>query len=223
MASILLVEDADRIASFVVKGLQSHGFDCTRATSGEEALSLISAVGFDLVILDIGLPGIDGFEVLRTMRGQGFDVPVIVLTARDSVDNTVASFTGGADDYMGKPFSFDELLARVKIRLRKTPGSSSGAETLEVGSVSLDVRSRRVTRAGEEHDLTTREFGILEFLMRHPGQVVSREQLLSRVWSYDHDPQSNVVDVYIRYLRSKLGSEVIETVRGVGYRMLPTI
>lgn len=223
MASILLVEDADRIASFVVKGLQSHGFDCTRATSGEEALSLISAVGFDLVILDIGLPGIDGFEVLRTMRGQGFDVPVIVLTARDSVDNTVASFTGGADDYMGKPFSFDELLARVKIRLRKTPGSSSGAETLEVGSVSLDVRSRTVTRAGEEHDLTTREFGILEFLMRHPGQVVSREQLLSRVWSYDHDPQSNVVDVYIRYLRSKLGSEVIETVRGVGYRMLPTI
>lgn len=223
MASILLVEDADRIASFVVKGLQSHGFDCTRATSGEEALSLISAVGFDLVILDIGLPGIDGFEVLRTMRGQGFDVPVIVLTARDSVDNTVASFTGGADDYMGKPFSFDELLARVKIRLRKTPGSSSGAETLELGSVSLDVRSRRVTRAGEEHDLTTREFGILEFLMRHPGQVVSREQLLSRVWSYDHDPQSNVVDVYIRYLRSKLGSEVIETVRGVGYRMLPTI
>jgi len=223
MASILLVEDADRIASFVVKGLQSHGFDCTRATSGEEALSLISAVGFDLVILDIGLPGIDGFEVLRTMRGQGFDVPVIVLTARDSVDNTVASFTGGADDYMGKPFSFDELLARVKIRLRKTPGSSSGAETIEVGSVSLDVRSRRVTRAGEEHDLTTREFGILEFLMRHPGQVVSREQLLSRVWSYDHDPQSNVVDVYIRYLRSKLGSEVIETVRGVGYRMLPTI
>lgn len=223
MASILLVEDADRIASFVVKGLQSHGFDCTRATSGEEALSLISAVGFDLVILDIGLPGIDGFEVLRTMRGQGFDVPVIVLTARDSVDNTVASFTGGADDYMGKPFSFDELLARVKIRLRKTPGYSSGAETLELGSVSLDVRSRRVTRAGEEHDLTTREFGILEFLMRHPGQVVSREQLLSRVWSYDHDPQSNVVDVYIRYLRSKLGSEVIETVRGVGYRMLPTI
>lgn len=223
MASILLVEDADRIASFVVKGLQSHGFDCTRATSGEEALSLISAVGFDLVILDIGLPGIDGFEVLRTMRGQGFDVPVIVLTARDSVDNTVASFTGGADDYMGKPFSFDELLARVKIRLRKTPGSSSEAETLEIGSVSLDVRSRRVTRAGEEHDLTTREFGILEFLMRHPGQVVSREQLLSRVWSYDHDPQSNVVDVYIRYLRSKLGSEVIETVRGVGYRMLPTI
>jgi DNA-binding response OmpR family regulator len=223
MASILLVEDADRIASFVVKGLQSHGFDCTRATSGEEALSLVSAVGFDLVILDIGLPGIDGFEVLRTMRGQGFDVPVIVLTARDSVDNTVASFTGGADDYMGKPFSFDELLARVKIRLRKTSGSSSGDETLEVGSVSLDVRSRRVTRAGEEHDLTTREFGILEFLMRHPGQVVSREQLLSRVWSYDHDPQSNVVDVYIRYLRSKLGSEVIETVRGVGYRMLPTI
>lgn len=223
MASILLVEDADRIASFVVKGLQSQGFDCTRVNSGEEALKLVNAAEFDLVILDIGLPGMDGFEVLRSMRGQGFDVPVIVLTARDSVDNTVASFAGGADDYMGKPFSFDELLARVKTRIRKSSVSSEISETLQVGSVSLDVRARKVTRAGEEHELTTREFGILEFLMKHPGQVISREQLLSRVWSYDHDPQSNVVDVYIRYLRAKLGTDAIQTVRGVGYRMLSSI
>lgn len=223
MASILLVEDADRIASFVVKGLQAHGFECARVNSGEEALKLISVADFDLVILDIGLPGIDGFEVLRTMRGQGFDTPVIVLTARDSVDNTVASFAGGADDYMGKPFSFDELLARVRTRIRKTASQKSSEQLLEVGSVSLNLLTRKASRDGNEHELTAREFGILEFLMGHPGQVISREQLLSRVWSYDHDPESNVVDVYVRYLRQKLGSDVIQTVRGIGYRLPTTI
>lgn len=223
MASILLVEDADRIASFVVKGLQAHGFDCTRTQTGEEALRLIAAADFDLVILDIGLPGIDGFEVLRTMRGQGFDVPVIVLTARDSVDNTVASFAGGADDYMGKPFSFDELLARVKTRIRRSAPLISSEQVLEVGTLKLNLLTRRASRGAEEHELTSREFGILEVLMSHPGQVISREQLLSRVWSYDHDPESNVVDVYIRYLRKKLGEDVVQTVRGVGYRILPTV
>lgn len=223
MAAILLVEDADRIASFVVKGLQAHGFDCTRVSSGEEALKLFSVADFDLVILDIGLPGIDGFEVLRTMRGQGFDTPVIVLTARDSVDNTVASFAGGADDYMGKPFSFDELLARVRTRIRKPSSTGQSSSIIELGSVQLDLMTRKATRLGKEHELTAREFGILEFLMSHPGQVISREQLLSRVWSYDHDPESNVVDVYVRYLRQKLGSDVIQTVRGVGYRMLATV
>lgn len=223
MASILLVEDADRIASFVVKGLQAHGFECARVNSGEEALKLISVADFDLVILDIGLPGIDGFEVLRTMRGQGFDTPVIVLTARDSVDNTVASFAGGADDYMGKPFSFDELLARVRTRIRKTAPQKSTEQTLEVGSVTLNLLTRKAVRDGREYELTAREFGILEFLMTHPGQVISREQLLSRVWSYDHDPESNVVDVYIRYLRQKLGADVIQTVRGIGYRLPATL
>lgn len=223
MQSVLLVEDSDRIASFVVKGLQAHGFDCARTESGEDALKLLSAADFDLVILDIGLPGIDGFEVLRTMRGQGLEVPVIVLTARDSVDNTVASFAGGADDYMGKPFSFDELLARVRTRIRKPSSSSEAKQQFELGSISLDVLTRKVTRDGKEHELTAREFGILEFLMSHPGQVISREQLLSRVWSYDHDPESNVVDVYIRYLRQKLGSDAIQTVRGVGYRMVPSV
>lgn len=223
MQSILLVEDSDRIASFVVKGLQSHGFDCARCESGEEALKLIAAADFDLVILDIGLPGMDGFEVLRTMRGQGFDVPVIVLTARDSVDNTVASFAGGADDYMGKPFSFDELLARVRTRIRKQSSATTTEQSLELGSLTLNLLTRKAERDGKEHELTAREFGILEFLMSHPGQVISREQLLSRVWSYDHDPESNVVDVYIRYLRQKLGNDVIQTVRGVGYRMVATI
>lgn len=223
MAAILLVEDADRIASFVVKGLQAHGFECSRVTSGEEALRLMSAADFDLVILDIGLPGIDGFEVLQTIRGQGLDTPVLVLTARDSVDNTVASFARGADDYMGKPFSFDELLARVRTRIKKPTGRSVAESSLNVGSLTLDLLSRTASRQGKEHELTTREFGILEFLMSHPGQVISREQLLSRVWSYDHDPESNVVDVYVRYLRKKLGSDVIQTVRGVGYRMLASI
>jgi DNA-binding response OmpR family regulator len=223
MSAILLIEDADRIASFVVKGLQAHGYDCTRVSSGEEALKLMPAVEFDLVILDIGLPGMDGFQVLSTMRGQGFDVPVIVLTARDSVDNTVASFEGGADDYMGKPFSFDELLARVKTRIKRPTVATSSSGALQVGSISLDLMGRKVTRCAIEHELTTREFGILEFLMTHPGQVISREQLLSRVWSYDHDPQSNVVDVYVRYLRQKLGNDAIQTVRGIGYRLPNTV
>ena len=223
MSAILLVEDADRIASFVVKGLQAHGYDCNRVSSGEEALKLLPAVEFDLVILDIGLPGMDGFQVLSTMRGQGFDVPVIVLTARDSVDNTVASFEGGADDYMGKPFSFDELLARVKTRIKKPTVATPSSDALQVGSISLDLMGRKVTRGASEYELTTREFGILEFLMTHPGQVISREQLLSRVWSYDHDPQSNVVDVYVRYLRQKLGSDAIQTVRGIGYRLPNTV
>jgi len=223
MSKILLVEDTDRIASFITKGLQANGFDVTRTGSGEEALRLLEAVEFDLVILDIGLPGIDGFEVLRRVRGQGIETPVIVLTARDSVDNTVASFVGGADDYMGKPFSFDELLARVRARILKPSFSEPAPSSLKVGSVLRNVLTRKVSRGGVEHELTTREYGILEYLMRHPGQVISREQLLSEVWSFDHDPESNVVDVYIRYLRQKLGDDVIQTVRGVGYRIQPSV
>lgn len=223
MPKILLVEDTDRIASFISKGLQANGFDVTRTESGEDALRLLEVAQFELVILDIGLPGIDGFEVLRRARGQGIDTPVIVLTARDSVDNTVASFVGGADDYMGKPFSFDELLARVRARILKPSFHEAAPSSLQVGSVTLNLLTRKVVRAGVEHELTTREYGILEYLMRHQGQVISREQLLSEVWSFDHDPESNVVDVYIRYLRQKLGDDVIQTVRGVGYRIQPNV
>ena len=223
MSKILLVEDADRIASFVQKGLEANGFDVTRTASGEDAIRLLVAAEFDLVILDIGLPGIDGFEVLRRARGQGIQTPVIVLTARDSVDNTVASFAGGADDYMGKPFSFDELLARVRARISKPKISEPSQNNLAVGSITLNLLTRKVTRAGNEYELTAREYGILEYLMRHPGQIISREQLLSEVWSYDHDPESNVVDVYVRYLRQKLGDDAIQTVRGVGYRIQPSV
>lgn len=218
MTNILVVEDSPRIASFVVKGLQAHGYDLTAVESGEEALKLISAAEFDLVILDIGLPGIDGFEVLEQLRGTGNEVPVIVLTAKDSVDNTVASFEGGADDYMAKPFSFEELLARVRRRI-KAPNDQGGETTLQSGDVVLNLRTRRVSVAGKEFDLTAREFTMLEFFLRHQGQVLSREQILSRVWGFDHDPGSNVVDVYIRYLRQKLGNDSIQTVRGMGYRL----
>lgn len=218
MTNILVVEDAVRIASFIVKGLQAHGYSLTHVESGEEALRLLQAAQFDLVILDIGLPGIDGFEVLEQLRGSGNDVPVIVLTAKDSVDNTVASFEGGADDYMSKPFSFEELLARVRRRI-KIPTDSNQETSLTHGNIELDLRTRRVQVDGKSHDLTAREFTMLEFFLRHPGQVLAREQILSRVWGFDHDPGSNVVDVYIRYLRQKLGNDSISTVRGMGYRL----
>ena len=218
MSNILVVEDSERIASFIVKGLQSHGYQVTHTSNGEDALKLSAAAEFDLVILDIGLPGIDGFAVLEQLRGSGNEVPVIVLTARDSVDNTVASFEGGADDYMSKPFSFEELLARVRRRI-STPGEVVTETTLSHKDIVLDLRTRRVSAAGIDHDLTAREFTMLEFFLRHAGQVLSREQILSRVWGFDHDPGSNVVDVYIRYLRQKLGNDSIQTVRGMGYRL----
>ena len=218
MSNILVVEDSERIASFIVKGLQSHGYQVTHTTNGEDALKLTGAAQFDLVILDIGLPGMDGFAVLEQLRGSGNEVPVIVLTARDSVDNTVASFEGGADDYMSKPFSFEELLARVRRRI-STPGEAVTETILSHKQISLDLRTRRVSVAGTEFDLTAREFTMLEFFLRHAGQVLSREQILSRVWGFDHDPGSNVVDVYIRYLRQKLGNDAVQTVRGMGYRL----
>ena len=218
MSNILVVEDSERIASFIVKGLQSHGYQVTYTPNGEDALKLSAAAEFDLVILDIGLPGIDGFAVLEQLRGSGNEVPVIVLTARDSVDNTVASFEGGADDYMSKPFSFEELLARVRRRI-STPGEAVTETTLSHKDIVLDLRTRRVSAAGIDYDLTAREFTMLEFFLRHAGQVLSREQILSRVWGFDHDPGSNVVDVYIRYLRQKLGNDSIQTVRGMGYRL----
>lgn len=218
MAEILVVEDSERIALFVVKGLQAHGFRVSHVLTGEEALRLLQAAEFDLVILDIGLPGISGFEVLATMRGQGDQTPVIILTAKDSVDNTVASFEQGADDFIAKPFSFEELLARVRRRI-KTPSEKASDSVLHFNQISLDLRTRKVSVAGLEQDLTAREFTMLEFFLGHVGQVISREQLLSRVWGMDHDPGSNVVDVYIRYLRQKLGNDSIQTVRGMGYRL----
>jgi DNA-binding response OmpR family regulator len=217
MASIMIAEDEARIASFVEKGLRAAGHATTVAVDGHEALAHALSGEFDLMILDIGLPGLDGFAVLEALRGQGSALPVIILTARDSVTDTVAGLEGGADDYMAKPFRFEELLARVRLRLRD-PGQATVAQLSHAG-ISLDLRTRVATVDERAVELSSREFSLLEAFLQHPGQVLSREQLLSRVWGYDFDPGSNVVDVYVRYLRNKITGPRIETVRGAGYRL----
>jgi two-component system copper resistance phosphate regulon response regulator CusR len=214
---VLIIEDEARIASFVEKGLRANGMTPTVVSDGVTGLDYATTGEFDLVVLDIGLPGMDGFTVLRRLRQAQVQVPVIVLTARDSVTDTVAALEGGADDYMAKPFRFDELLARIRLRLRTERGLE--VTVLSHGPVSLDLRTRRATVAGRTVDLSAREFALAEMFLRHPGQVLSREQLLSHVWGYDFDPSSNVVDVYVSYLRKKLGGELISTVRGMGYRI----
>jgi DNA-binding response OmpR family regulator len=217
MSRILIVEDEQRIASFLEKGLRANGFATTVATDGDEGAALARTGRYDLLILDIGLPGIDGFQVLRELREAGSALPVVILTARDSVQDTVAGLEGGADDYITKPFRFEELLARVRVRLR---GDRAPEETvLKAGTAALDLRTRRLSVEGIDADLSAREFALAEMFFRHPGQVLSREQLLSQVWGYDFDPRSNVVDVYVGYLRKKLGKERITSVRGMGYRL----
>ncbi len=217
MSRILVVEDEERIASFLEKGLRANGFTTDVASDGESGFALARSGRYDLVVLDVGLPGMDGFEVLRELRREGAQVPVVMLTARDAVEDTVAGLEGGADDYVTKPFRFEELLARVRVRLR---GERAPEETvLAVGAASLDLRTRRLTVDGTDADLSAREFALAEMFFRHPGQVLSREQLLSHVWGYDFDPRSNVVDVYVGYLRRKLGKERIASVRGMGYRL----
>jgi DNA-binding response OmpR family regulator len=215
---ILIVEDEERIASFVEKGLRANGFTTTVVPDGEAGYEYALTGGFDLVVLDIGLPGRDGFTVLRELRESRVTTPVIVLTARDSVRDTVAGLEGGADDWMTKPFRFEELLARVRLRLR-TAARAPEVTVLKSGELSLDLRTRRARAGDRTVDLTAREFVLLELFLRHPGQVLSREQILSHVWGYDFDPGSNIVDVYVRALRKKLGADKVETVRGMGYRL----
>jgi DNA-binding response OmpR family regulator len=217
VSRILIAEDEVRIASFLEKGLKANGFTTSVASDGRDAVALASTGRYDLLILDLGLPGKDGFAVLEELRAAGSALPVVILTARDSVHDTVAGLEGGADDYITKPFRFEELLARVRVRLR---GDHVPEETvLRVGSASLDLRTRRIDVDGMSADLSAREFALAEMFFRHPGQVLSREQLLSHVWGYDFDPRSNVVDVYVGYLRKKLGKDAITSVRGMGYRL----
>lgn len=221
MSQILIVEDEPRIAAFIAKGLKAAGFATIVEGSGHNAVSLAIGGEADLIVLDVGLPDIDGFEVLSRIRGQGVTTPVIMLTARSSVADTVAGLQSGADDYMPKPFSFEELLARIQLRLRTETGDAAeSAMVLTHGELSLDLRTRRASVAGRSVDLTAREFTLAEMFLRNPGHVLSREQLLSGAWGYDFDPGSNVVDVYVRYLRRKLGAEHFETVRGMGYRLV---
>jgi DNA-binding response OmpR family regulator len=185
--------------------------------NGLEAVSYAQSGTFDLMLLDVGLPGIDGFEVMKRIRAQQLPLPIIMLTARSAVSDMVAGLDGGADDYLAKPFKFDELLARIRLRLRDAEQSSPTG--LTHGDLTLDLRTRRATVGDRTVELSAREFALAEQFLRHPDQVLSREQLLSRVWGYDFDPGSNVVDVYVRYLRTKFGPERIETVRGMGYRL----
>ena len=219
MTRILIAEDEERITSFLEKGLRANGFSTAVATDGNEALRLARSGVFDMLLLDIGLPGKDGFEVLQELRGEAYRLPVVILTARDSIDDTVVGLEGGADDYITKPFRFDELLARVRVRLRAE--RYEAPSILQVGEALLDLRSRQAVVGRTVIDLSAREFALAEVFFRHPGQVLTREQLLSQVWGYDFDPGSNIVDVYVGYLRRKLGSELISSVRGVGYRLEP--
>jgi DNA-binding response OmpR family regulator len=217
MSRILIAEDEPRLAGFLEKGLRAEGYATTVVSDGTAASAIARDDEFDLLVLDLGLPGKAGADVLRDMRLSGQRMPVLILTARDDLDTMVAGLEGGADDYVTKPFRFEELLARIRARLRD---EGTVRETvLQAGSLTLDTRARRASAHGNTVELSAREYTMLEVLIRHAGQVLSREQLLSHVWGYDFDPGSNVVDVYVGYLRRKLGSETIETVRGMGYRL----
>jgi two-component system copper resistance phosphate regulon response regulator CusR len=217
MPRILIVEDDERIWSFLRKGLQASGYASSVAETGGEALALLTTGGYDLVLLDIGLPDIDGLSVLRKMRTHDRQTPVIVLTARDAVSDRVDGLEGGADDYVCKPFAFEELLARVRVQLRTERTTED--TILQAGDATLDLRTRRLSVDGRLLELSAREFALAELFFRHPNQVLSREQVLSNVWGYDYDPGSNVVEVYVRYLRQKIGPSRIKTVRGMGYRL----
>jgi DNA-binding response OmpR family regulator len=219
---LLLVEDEAKVASFIAKGLEGAGYVTDVASTGRAALAHLQTSGpVDLVLLDVGLPDIDGFEVLAEMRKSDQKTPIIMLTARGDVPSRVRGLDLGADDYLPKPFDFDELVARIRAQLRHH--HQPQASVLQAGDLSLDLKTRKARRGERTTDLTSREFALLEFLMRHEGQVLSRSQILGGVWGYDFDPQSNVVDVYVGYLRGKLDrpeeDTIIETVRGGGYRL----
>jgi DNA-binding response OmpR family regulator len=221
MTRLLIIEDEPRICAFLEKGFQAQGFSTTSVRDGREAVQTALNHEFDLIILDLGLPNKDGFTVLEELRGQGLSLPIIILSAKDNIENKVLGLENGADDYVTKPFRFEELLARVRVRLRNNATVPTDASmTLKFGNVLLDLRTRRAKVGDEQIELSSREFALAETFLSHPDQVLSREQLLNHVWGYDYDPGSNIVDVYVGYLRKKLGDSLtIETVRGVGYRL----
>jgi DNA-binding response OmpR family regulator len=218
MTRILIAEDEPHIVRFLVKGLQAEGYATTAAEDGDQALRLARSGAFDLMLLDLGLPRRDGLRVLGEMRRARISMPVIVVTARGGSEDIVTGLDSGADDYLSKPFRLAELLARVRARLRPVPAQE--AATLRNGELVLDLLTRQAQVGSRTVDLSAREFALAEVFLRHPGQVLSREQLLSHVWGYDYDPGSNVVEVYVRYLRNKIGPDRIATIRGAGYRLV---
>jgi two-component system OmpR family response regulator len=218
---VLVVEDQPKMARLLKRGLRDDGFVADVCNAGEDALWMAGSTPYDAIVLDVMLPRIDGFETCRRLRGDEVWTPILMLTARDSVEDRVAGLDGGADDYLAKPFSFSELSARIRALVRR--GSVERPTKVRVDDLELDPASRRVSRAGTEISLSAKEFALLETFMRHPGSVLSRLQLLEHAWDYEYENRSNVVDVYVRYLRDKIdrpfGRESIETVRGAGYRM----
>jgi two-component system OmpR family response regulator len=218
---VLVVEDEKKLGSLLTRGLREEGYAADLADRGEEALWMASAVPYDAIVLDVMLPGLDGFAVCRRLREGGVWSPVLMLTARDAVDDRVTGLDAGADDYLTKPFSFEELLARLRALTRRTPAERP--TVLAVGDLRLDPAAHRAWRGEAELDLSAKEFALLELFMRRPGAVLTRGQLLDGAWDIAFESRSNVVDVYVRYLREKIdrpfGLDSIETVRGVGYRL----
>ena len=218
---VLVVEDEVKMAGLIFRGLREEGLAADVATKGEDALWMAAATDYDVIVLDVMLPGLDGFETCRRLRGDGIWAPVLMLTARDSVEDRVAGLDGGADDYLTKPFSFAELLARLRALVRRGPLERPAV--LAVGDLRLDPATRQVWRGETEIELSQKEFALLETFMRRPGEVLSRFQLLEHAWDYEYENRSNVIDVYVRYLREKVdrpfGARSLETVRGAGYRL----
>jgi two-component system, OmpR family, response regulator len=218
---VLVVEDEIKMASLMRRGLRGEGLAADVAINGEDALWMAAATAYDAIVLDVMLPGIDGFETCKRLRGDGIWSPVIMLTARDGIEDRVAGLDGGADDYLTKPFSFAELLARLRALARR--GAIERPAVLEVRDLKLDPAARRAWRGDTEVSLSAKEFRLLEVFMRHPGEVLTRYQLLEQAWDYDYENRSNIVDVYVRYLRDKIdrpfGVTQLETVRGSGYRL----
>jgi DNA-binding response OmpR family regulator len=222
-SSILVIEDEPGIVDFLERGLRSHGFDVRSAVEGDAGLELATAEDFDLVVLDLRLPGRSGLEILEQLHEQKPTLPVIALTALRQVEDRVTGLDAGAADYLTKPFSLSELAARIRAQLRATAQSQSPTVALRAGTIELDLLTREVRRDGQKVRLSTTEFELLAYLMQHADRVLSREQIQRAVWGYEHDPGTNVVDVYVGYLRRKLGGDGITvpivTVRSVGYRL----
>jgi len=214
--NVLVVQDDPRVMSFIKRGLEAEGFAVRTTSDGAEGLNMSRSLDFDLILLDLPLPSVTGEEILSTLRAAGSTVPVIVLADEDATSVGVDILNAGADDYLTRPCDFDELLARIRARLRTADQPVS--TTISQGRVTIDVLTREVRIGGRSVALSPREFALLETMMRHGGQVLSQAQLLNQVWGYDRDPSSNVVEVYVGYLRKKLRRDVVETVRGAGYR-----